>query len=210
MEDFVEGFAGLTFNWIRSDNEHAPSTNQVETLAPSGSLMGTLRCRSRFTIATNRLLFDYEVGAVPMVARAEALDAYYRYWILSTEDGTLTQIHPSSFGLFVSDAEDHTPGFEFVRQRHNDQVEINFRVQSFADLFGECNRLRGKWQATLSAPELTNVQHTDLETQVAYLEFADESVMGESRYDIVIDETIWDYQDEGNSQATMFVAFEGS
>ena len=199
-------FDNLSFNWRSTDDEYAASKNELEILNASGSLLGTLTCRTQFFVNTNRVSFNYNVAGEPTFARAEALDTFHWYWLLSVEDGTLTKIPPSSLGVYIMPANYQSNGFEYRRRSHRDGAKVDFRFDSIANLFEECNRLRGKWDLTLSAPDLPDFQLTDLDTQLALLEFAEPM---ELRNNIVIPSTVWDYEDEGECGAAMHVVFEG-
>ena len=200
-------FDNLSFNWRSADDEYALSKNTLEILTASGALLGTLVQRCGFYALTNRLRFHYDVGDKPSFARAEALDTVYSYWLLSLEDGTLTQISPSSLDVYLWADNRKGNGFEFRRRGNRDGALIDFRFESLFNLFGECNRLRGKWGVILSAPDIPDTQLTDLDTQLARLEFADESMGGRSN--IVISNTLWHYEDEGECSANINVVFEG-
>ena len=199
-------FDNLSFNWRSTDDEYAASKNELEILTASGSLLGTLTNRAPFVINTNRISFNYDVGANPISAKAEALDTHTAYWLLSLEDGTLTKIPPSSLGVFIMGAAWEGNGFEYRRRSHRDGAKIDFRFESLSNLFEACNRLRGKWELTLSSPDLPDFQLTDLDTQLASLEFAEPM---EQRFNIVISSTLWNYEDEGECGANMHVVFDG-
>lgn len=198
-------FDNLSFNWRRN----AISNNELEILTASGSLLGTLFFRCMFSIATNRVKFMSDVQGNPIWAEADALDTEYGYWRLSVEDGTLTQIPASSLKVNISEADYRGIGFEYRRRSRRDLTTLDFRFESLANFFSQCNRLRGKWMVVFSSPDLPDTALTDLDAQFAYLEFADEAM--ESRYNtnIVIPSKLWDYEEKGECAAYTHVVFEG-
>ena len=169
-------FENLTFNWQNVNDDYALSNQELQILLDDGSLLGALKWRTPMMLRANSLSFQFESGTEKNRARVESVDDVWTYWRICLEQNTLERISKSNLDIFISKREVIDRGFE-LRDTSKGVLNLDFYVESVEDIFQELNQIRGgKYVDFFSGTTDSNL--TDLDNQLALLEFNDNSIGG--------------------------------